>query len=282
MAAPPESSTNPQPLKYQTWVLKVPIHCEGCKKKVKKVLQNIDGVYMTTIEPQQQKVTVTGNVDADTLIKRLLRSGKHAELWPPEKPDKKDKKQEKSNNKNSKIEKDSTEEPKNSAKNTEATESTKTTEGSADSSKSTEPEAATEADQGGEKSGDGSGGGNSGKKKKNKKKNGQSSDSVVPQGGGPIEAGPTMGQEPATGSTIIGPQDHRTHQFPPTSYPPLLASYSVAQPSTSASLYATPMFAYSHPQHPGHALPPPPWNPINEVNDYQDYGDDDDNGCSIM
>ncbi|KAK1264962.1 hypothetical protein QJS04_geneDACA017029 [Acorus gramineus] len=31
-----------EPLKYQTWVLKVPIHCEGCKRKVKKVLHSID------------------------------------------------------------------------------------------------------------------------------------------------------------------------------------------------------------------------------------------------
>lgn len=28
---------------FQTWVLKVSIHCEGCKRKVKKVLRNIDG-----------------------------------------------------------------------------------------------------------------------------------------------------------------------------------------------------------------------------------------------
>lgn len=28
---------------FQTWVLKVSLHCEGCKRKVKKVLQSIDG-----------------------------------------------------------------------------------------------------------------------------------------------------------------------------------------------------------------------------------------------
>ncbi|KAK9945548.1 hypothetical protein M0R45_011058 [Rubus argutus] len=72
----------PGSLKYQTWVLKVSIHCEGCKKKVKKVLQSIEGVYTITIDSQQHKVTVTGNVEAETLLKKLLRSGKHAELWP--------------------------------------------------------------------------------------------------------------------------------------------------------------------------------------------------------
>lgn len=75
-----------EPLKYQTLALKVSIHCEGCKKKVKKVLQAIDGVYKTTIDSQNQKVTVTGNVEADTLIKKLVKSGKHAELWPEKKP----------------------------------------------------------------------------------------------------------------------------------------------------------------------------------------------------
>ncbi|XP_068664048.1 heavy metal-associated isoprenylated plant protein 35-like [Aristolochia californica] len=87
-----------EPLKYQTWVLKVSIHCEGCKKKVKKVLQSVEGVYTTTIDSQQHKVTVTGNVDTDTLIKKLFKSGKAAELWP-EKSERKNKKQSKSGGK---------------------------------------------------------------------------------------------------------------------------------------------------------------------------------------
>ncbi|CAA2996730.1 heavy metal-associated isoprenylated plant 36 [Olea europaea subsp. europaea] len=75
----------PAALQYTTWVLKVSMHCEGCKKKVKKVLQAIEGVYTTNIDMRQRKVTVTGNIDAQTLIKKLEKSGKHAELWP-EKP----------------------------------------------------------------------------------------------------------------------------------------------------------------------------------------------------
>ncbi|KAL5566008.1 hypothetical protein UlMin_029172 [Ulmus minor] len=78
--------TSEPPLKYKTWVLKVSIHCEGCKRKVKKILQNIDGVYTTNIDLRQQRVTVTGNVEAETLIKKLTKTGKHAELWP-EKPE---------------------------------------------------------------------------------------------------------------------------------------------------------------------------------------------------
>lgn len=96
MAAPPDSK--PGPLKYQTWTLRVPIHCEGCRKKVKKILQNIDGVYMTTIDSQQHKVTVTGNIEAEPLIKKLSKSGKPAQLWPeknekPQEPSKNDKKE---------------------------------------------------------------------------------------------------------------------------------------------------------------------------------------------
>ncbi|XP_062084810.1 heavy metal-associated isoprenylated plant protein 35-like [Humulus lupulus] len=86
-----EVEEHSEPLKYKTWVLKVSIHCEGCKKKVKKILQNIDGVYKTDIDLKQQKVTVTGNVDSQTLIKKLVKTGKHAELWPDPKAESKGK-----------------------------------------------------------------------------------------------------------------------------------------------------------------------------------------------
>ncbi|XP_023006218.1 heavy metal-associated isoprenylated plant protein 33-like [Cucurbita maxima] len=68
-------------LKIQKCVLKVNIHCDGCKQKVKKILQKIDGVFTTEIDAELGKVTVSGNVDAATLIKKLSKSGKYAELW---------------------------------------------------------------------------------------------------------------------------------------------------------------------------------------------------------
>ncbi|OEL14056.1 hypothetical protein BAE44_0024924 [Dichanthelium oligosanthes] len=83
MAAPEEG---PEPLRYQTLALKVSIHCEGCKKKVKKVLHSIEGVYKTDIDTQQHKVVVIGNVSADVLVKKLLKTGKHAEPWPEPAP----------------------------------------------------------------------------------------------------------------------------------------------------------------------------------------------------
>lgn len=41
------------------------------------------GVYQVSIEAEEQKVTVTGSVDSSILINKLVRSGKHAELWSP-------------------------------------------------------------------------------------------------------------------------------------------------------------------------------------------------------
>ncbi|KAL6989659.1 hypothetical protein U1Q18_015410 [Sarracenia purpurea var. burkii] len=65
----------------QACVLRVSIHCNGCKQKVKKLLQKIDGVYSATVDVEQGKVTVTGHVDPAILIQKLVKSGKHAELW---------------------------------------------------------------------------------------------------------------------------------------------------------------------------------------------------------
>ncbi|CAM0957776.1 unnamed protein product [Alopecurus aequalis] len=73
-------------LMYQTVALKVSIHCEGCKKKVKRVLQSIEGVYKTDVDIQQHKVVVVGNVSVDKLVKKLVKTGKHAEPWPEPTP----------------------------------------------------------------------------------------------------------------------------------------------------------------------------------------------------
>ncbi|XP_057503430.1 heavy metal-associated isoprenylated plant protein 34-like [Actinidia eriantha] len=66
----------------QTCVLRVKnIHCDGCKQKLKKLLQKIEGVYSTAIDVEKGKVTVTGNANPATLIEKLVKAGKHAELW---------------------------------------------------------------------------------------------------------------------------------------------------------------------------------------------------------
>ncbi|KAL1192220.1 Heavy metal-associated isoprenylated plant protein 37 [Cardamine amara subsp. amara] len=70
-------------LKIQTFSLRVNIHCEGCNQKVKKLLQRIEGVCLVKIEAEHQKVTVSGSVDSAILISKLVKAGKHAELWSP-------------------------------------------------------------------------------------------------------------------------------------------------------------------------------------------------------
>ncbi|KAK6159876.1 hypothetical protein DH2020_003257 [Rehmannia glutinosa] len=77
-----------EPIKQKTCVLKASIHCEGCKRKVKKILSQVQGVEFVDVDTKQQKVTVYGSADADTLMKKLAKSGKHAELWPQQKPEK--------------------------------------------------------------------------------------------------------------------------------------------------------------------------------------------------
>ncbi|KAE9611946.1 hypothetical protein Lal_00048931 [Lupinus albus] len=68
-------------MKIQSCMLKVNIHCDGCEQKVKKLLQKIEGVYKVSIDGEEGKVVVSGNVDPVKLIKKLKSSGKHAELW---------------------------------------------------------------------------------------------------------------------------------------------------------------------------------------------------------
>ncbi|XP_074308338.1 uncharacterized protein LOC141643195 [Silene latifolia] len=68
-------------LNIETWVLKVNVNCEGCRRKVKKILTKIEGVFSVNIDAEQQRVIVKGVVDPSTLIKKLLKSGKQAELY---------------------------------------------------------------------------------------------------------------------------------------------------------------------------------------------------------
>ncbi|XP_031490855.1 heavy metal-associated isoprenylated plant protein 35-like [Nymphaea colorata] len=73
---------NQQDLKK--WELKVAVHCDGCARKVRKVLQRIDGVYRVSVDSAKQKVTVEGDskLNPDVLVKKLAKTGKPVELLP--------------------------------------------------------------------------------------------------------------------------------------------------------------------------------------------------------
>ncbi|CAN6857771.1 unnamed protein product [Brassica oleracea] len=74
--------TPPLALPYKTCNLKVSIHCEGCKRKVKKILTSIEGVYRVDIDVKQNNVTVMGIVSPEILLKKLHKAGKNADLVP--------------------------------------------------------------------------------------------------------------------------------------------------------------------------------------------------------
>ncbi|KAK3418538.1 hypothetical protein EUGRSUZ_H04474 [Eucalyptus grandis] len=69
------------PLRPQTCALRVNIHCDGCRKKVRKLVQKINGVQNVSIDAELGKVMVMGYIDPRTVIKKLAKSGKHAEVW---------------------------------------------------------------------------------------------------------------------------------------------------------------------------------------------------------
>ncbi|GAA0155582.1 hypothetical protein LIER_13279 [Lithospermum erythrorhizon] len=67
---------------YQTVELKVRMDCDGCELKVKKALSSLSGVKSVEINRKQQKVTVTGYVEANKVLKKAEATGKKAEIWP--------------------------------------------------------------------------------------------------------------------------------------------------------------------------------------------------------
>ncbi|KAL0381600.1 UNVERIFIED_CONTAM: Heavy metal-associated isoprenylated plant protein 23 [Sesamum angustifolium] len=66
----------------QTVNLKVRMDCDGCELKVKKALSSLSGVKSVEINRKLQKVTVTGYVEQNKVLKKAKSTGKKAELWP--------------------------------------------------------------------------------------------------------------------------------------------------------------------------------------------------------
>ncbi|OAY49545.1 heavy metal-associated isoprenylated plant protein 36 [Manihot esculenta] len=288
----------PEQLKYQTWVFKVSIHCEGCRKKVRKVLQGIDGVYMTQIDSQQHKVTVTGNVDAETLIKKLARSGKHAELWP-EKSEKKDKKSGKSMINGEQDSKGSQEIGAGSddGENDDQNNLKEKSETVAKSDGGNQPLDAEGEQAGGENAAaatTGGGGSGSGGKKKKKKKGGQNNGEHNNDGSGGDDhssgatveaksptANPNPNPAPPTASMEYVPQHQPAYPYHLPLYyaasPAYGVNYNTAYPSATASYYAPSMHAHLY----AHQPPHPPYEPIKRmIHDDHDY--DNDGICLIM
>lgn len=66
----------------RTVELKVRMDCDGCELKVKKALSSMKGVQKVEINRKQQRVTVSGYVEANKVLKKAESTGKKAEIWP--------------------------------------------------------------------------------------------------------------------------------------------------------------------------------------------------------
>ncbi|RZC85123.1 hypothetical protein C5167_007736 [Papaver somniferum] len=66
----------------QTVELKVRMDCEGCELKVKNALSSMRGVKSVEINRKEQKVTVSGYVEANKVLKRAQSTGNKSEIWP--------------------------------------------------------------------------------------------------------------------------------------------------------------------------------------------------------
>ncbi|KAK9930601.1 hypothetical protein M0R45_027635 [Rubus argutus] len=66
----------------QTVAVKIRMDCEGCARKVKKVLLRCKRAKSVDIDMKQQKATVTGYVDAKNVLKAAQSTKKKCELWP--------------------------------------------------------------------------------------------------------------------------------------------------------------------------------------------------------
>uniref|UniRef100_A0A0D6QXP9 HMA domain-containing protein n=1 Tax=Araucaria cunninghamii TaxID=56994 RepID=A0A0D6QXP9_ARACU len=67
---------------FQTVEVRVRMDCQGCERKVKNALNSMKGVGTVDVDRKQNKVTVTGYVEAKKVLKRVRRTGKRAEIWP--------------------------------------------------------------------------------------------------------------------------------------------------------------------------------------------------------
>ncbi|KAI3692400.1 hypothetical protein L6452_32215 [Arctium lappa] len=267
---PPTPNPTPTPtLKYKTWVLKVSIHCVGCKRKVKKVLHSIEGVYTTDIDSKQHKVTVIGNVDIDTLIKKLIKTGKHAEKWP-ENPTKKDKlpaagdKEKGSESSGNSSDEDNNNNNNNNNHKGKDLKNTpnKTAGPSVKFAGLPENNAVQASDEmGGQVTGGGDGG-QSGKKKKKKRKGKKSAGAKPP--GGPADTGlvaPEVGNNQVVDQIHLSPP--RGYSYPMPAGPAYAVCYNEAHPRGNGG--------------PAYYIPPTPY-----TYEYAQREDDDDDDFATL
>ncbi|KAM7280867.1 hypothetical protein ACFE04_008001 [Oxalis oulophora] len=76
------TSTKSKRKPMQTVEIKVKMDCDGCERRVKHAVTAMRGVKSVEINRKQSRVTVTGYVEANKVLKRVKSTGKRAEFWP--------------------------------------------------------------------------------------------------------------------------------------------------------------------------------------------------------
>ncbi|XP_073146657.1 copper transport protein CCH [Henckelia pumila] len=61
--------------------LKVGLHCDECIKKILKAIKKIEDIESYGVDTELNKVTVTGNVTNEEVIRVLHKIGKQAKTW---------------------------------------------------------------------------------------------------------------------------------------------------------------------------------------------------------
>eukprot|EP01018_Ginkgo_biloba_P037956 Gb_20916 [translate_table: standard] len=75
-------------LRHKKWIdmetveMKVRMDCGGCERKVRKAVSSMSGVESVDVNRKMQKVTVSGRVEPNKVLKKVKATGKHAEFWP--------------------------------------------------------------------------------------------------------------------------------------------------------------------------------------------------------
>jgi len=212
-------------------------------------------VYTIDIDSKLHKVTVVGNVEVDTLIKKLVKTGKHAEKWP-ENPTKKEKTiaAGESKDKGSESSGNSSDDEDNS-NNKSNNNSNPMTESGNTPGKTGGPSVkfAGVPDNNPVQASDQMGGGGAPAKKKKKKKKKKSAGAKAPAPGGPADTGLVA---PEAGTTQVVDQ---VHHSPPRGYSNPMPAYTVCYSETRPSGNGGPAYY----------IPPAPYT-------YDYTADDDD------
>ncbi|CAK8540159.1 unnamed protein product [Lathyrus sativus] len=66
----------------QTVEIKVKMDCDGCERRVRSSVSHMSGVKEVDVNREQSKVTVTGYVDRNKVLKKVQSTGKRAKFWP--------------------------------------------------------------------------------------------------------------------------------------------------------------------------------------------------------